>query len=260
MLLSITGKVSSARPRIYATDHRMDTLTIVLFAMTQVLALSALFTIYRINRRSRFAVSVNNAVTDSAFAPTFFRVYDKSSADVCDRLINVQPFDWYVWACRGELYIINPEGRIICGAGSTPVIRITSRSLIETCLKLDYDSLILSYERNSRLRVIPYTITNTKRFTILSALNLMLEYLIKFDDGIKTRNEPWVRLDQADQSLSRTHRELTTTELTEILARPRESLSSSSRVRLLEERYREYSAKRKKLETYTDDSAVQLVR
>lgn len=244
----------------------MDALRIVLFAITQVFALGALFALYRANRKTRFANSVNVAVKESAFSPTYFKIYDKSSKTVCDRLINVQPFDWYVWACRGELYIINPEGRISCGAGSTPVIRITTRSLIETCLKLDYDSLILSYQRNAKQRVIPYTITDTKRFTILSALNLMLKDLIRFDVGTETRTQPWVRLDQVDRSLSRTHRALTMSQLNDLVGRARETLSSSSRIRRLENRYREHVRRRKANVVadnthYSDtDDAVSLIR
>lgn len=131
---------------------------------------------------------VNAATNVSAFKPTIFQIYDRSTKDHCDRLIRIRPFDWYVWACRGELYILNPEGGIQCGMNSTPAIRVYADQFVETCLNIDYDSILNSYARSS-VKHVEYDISGTKVFTVLSALNLLVRDWITFaTETVRTRD------------------------------------------------------------------------
>lgn len=128
--------------------------------------------------------SVENIIDEvskrAEFSPTTFKIYDRSTADICNRLIVVAPFDWYIWACRGELYILNPEGGIKCAANTTPAIQVLSDQFLETCLKLDLNSILDTYVNGKIPYVVPYEITTTT-FTILSALNILMQEYITFD-------------------------------------------------------------------------------
>lgn len=152
----------------------------ILFIVSLLIAVATLLFInYLMRDRLRLNDITNRAITDSAFSPTEFRIYDRSSKKICDRLICIMPFDWWVWACRNELYILNPEGGIKCAAGSTPAVQVFADQFVEVCLNLNYDSLINGYT-NLPCTVVPFEITSTV-FTILTALNLLVKRWITFD-------------------------------------------------------------------------------
>lgn len=123
----------------------------------------------------------------SEFNPTEFRIYDRSTETVCDRLIIVHPFEWYIWAVRGELYIVNPEGGVKCSPNTTPAIKVYKDKFIETCITLNFNALVKSYTAKKPF-IQKYEI-NTKTFTILSALNLLFDGFIKFDHEPETYHE-----------------------------------------------------------------------
>lgn len=120
----------------------------------------------------------------SEFNPTEFRIYDRSTENVCDRLIIVHPFDWYIWAVRGELYIVNPEGGVKCSPNTTPAIKVYQDKFIETCITLNFNALVKSYT-SKKPYIHKYEI-NSKTFTVLSALNILFDGFIKFDHEPET--------------------------------------------------------------------------
>ena len=131
---------------------------------------------------------VDYAVEKSAFAPTVFQIYDRSTNRVCDRLIIVRPFDWTVWACRGELYVLNPESGFSCGPNTTPAVRVYAEQFVPICLKIPYDS-ILNHYRSRPCKHVPYEFDGPT-FTILSALNILVRDWIYFNlEVTKTSND-----------------------------------------------------------------------
>lgn len=142
---------------------------------------------YVFKRKTNIDDIVNEATLRSEYSPTIFKIYDKSTETVCNRLIIVEPFDWYVWACRGELYILNPEGGIKCAANSTPAIQVLSDQFLETCLKLNLNSILDVYVNGKIPHIVSYEITTTT-FTILSALNILMKDLITFNIDNNTSN------------------------------------------------------------------------
>lgn len=160
----------------------MDFGSTLLFVFTIVTAVGILIYMRHVRRRVvNLPRTIDRAVERSAFRPTVFRIYDKSSDAVCDRLIVVEPFDWYVWACRGQLFVLNPEGGSVkCQAGTTPAVRVLERQFYETCVNLDLDTLLRGYTTTGVLKEVPYDIEGTT-FTILSALNILCKEWITFE-------------------------------------------------------------------------------
>lgn len=128
--------------------------------------------------------SVQNATHESIYNPTVFIIYDNSMPNHCNRLINVKPFDWWILACNDELYILNPEGGIQCPNTTSPAVRILDNQYIETCMNVSFDSIKRVYERFEPIIVI-YTIpTDSNKFTVLSALNLLVKEYITFNVNV----------------------------------------------------------------------------
>lgn len=121
---------------------------------------------------------LNDSVKSSEYKPTIFEVYDKSNKETCDRLIVIKPFDWYLWNTNEELYVLNPENGMFCGAGSTPAIKILKSDYIKCCLKVDFDSIIRSYKQSSKYE-IEYEIDKPV-FTIFTALNILCKKYLSF--------------------------------------------------------------------------------
>lgn len=153
----------------------IDAIIVALYLIAMVFLL-----VYIAIKYDKFSVKgiLNNAVKTSEYKPTMFEIYDKSSEDVCDRLIIIKPFDWYLWNTNDELYVLNPENGMFCGAGSTPAIRILKSDFIKCCLKVDFDSIIRSYKQSTK-HVIEYDMDKTV-FTIFTALNILCKKYIKF--------------------------------------------------------------------------------
>lgn len=157
----------------------MDANNILLICLSVALLLLFLY----INYKSKLLNGrrlIDAAVSDSSFNPTIFKIYDRSTETLCDRLIDVQPFGWYIWACRGELYILNPEGGMKCSLSSTPAVQVhANKVFVNTCITIPFQSLLTEYRKQPAVHV-PYEITSNK-FTILSALNILVKGYVKID-------------------------------------------------------------------------------
>lgn len=153
---------------------------LIMTVLIVIINVACMYYMYIFNKRGNIEAIINEAVTKAEYTPTVFKIYDKSTTKICNRLIIIAPFDWYVWACRGELYILNPESGIRCSPSSTPAVRVFADHFVETCLQLDFNSIIDVYTRGQIPTMIPYEITETT-FTILSALNILMKKWITFD-------------------------------------------------------------------------------
>lgn len=153
---------------------------IIIATLVCIISLICIYYMYYVKKSGNFDGLIRDSVKKSEFTPTQFKVYDKSTETVCNRLIVVDPFNWYIWACRGELYVLNPESGIQCNANSTPAIRVFATEFVETCLRISVNAILNSYTLGNTPVIVPYEITDTS-FTILSALNILTKSLVTFD-------------------------------------------------------------------------------
>lgn len=168
---SIGSSVIKAPPKRSVYSLAIVVILIITFVSVVI------FTYFK-NRTGNIKSIVDNAVERSAYSPTVFLIYDKSTTQTCNRLIQVMPFDWYVWAIQGELYVLNAEGIYSCPANNTPAIRIFEDQFVETCLGINYDNLLNSYKLLPA-KSVAYDISTTT-FTIFSALNILATKYITF--------------------------------------------------------------------------------
>lgn len=161
----------------------MDLTNGVVMVIMCLTALAMLVYVCFKNKEVNIGSVVDHAAQEAAYASAVFEIYDKSSATVCNRLIVVRPFDWIVWACRGSIYILNPEvssQRSV--ADHTAAVRVYADRFVETSLALSYDSIVNAYSRKNgaKIKHVPYEIRGSK-FTVLSALNALAKKWITFD-------------------------------------------------------------------------------
>lgn len=177
--------MSSARNAFRTSADRAS---FALFAMAVLIAVAALLYMLAARRNLGFAALLADAAVRSDFSPTVFEMYDRSTSDVCDRLIVVQPFEWYVWCCRGRLLVLNPEGGIRCDAGKMPAVRVTASSeFVETCVDANLATILDLYRNTGVYFRVPYDIPKgTKTFTILSALNALASEWIEIRDDVSS--------------------------------------------------------------------------
>lgn len=202
-------------------DGSVDTIILVFAA---IIVMLSLYFLERMRNRINLGRYVAESAKRSAFSPTEFLIYDKSTRDQCDRLIIVQPFDWQIWAIGGQLYILNPEGSIVCSVGSTPAVKVLRDQFIEVCLKIEYDSLLRGYtEGVMPSKVVPYEIEGTT-FTVLSALNLLVrEYVTLADADTPMLAHRINAIDDADDDAPNGHRHprsITAESVERMLTRP----------------------------------------
>lgn len=155
----------------------------VFLIMTSVVVLILLVYMCIKNSKVNIGSVLDNSVKASVFNSTVFIIHDRSTNTICNRLITVRPFDWVVWAIRGHLYILNPEGGTKCPVGYTPAVRVYANHFVETCLSLSYETIISAYSTSSRaiIKHVPYNIGDEVAFTILTALNILTKDWITFD-------------------------------------------------------------------------------
>lgn len=167
----------------------MDMGDVFVIVLLVVICTVCLYQIYALRSTASVGSAVDGAIDRSAFAPEQFKIYDRSTATECNRLIVVAPFDWYIWACRGEVYILAPERGIRCSANATPAVQVFRDEFSETCLTIDFDSVLRQYVGSLPPVIVPYEITGTT-FTVLSALNILFERTIPLAVGTETDPDP----------------------------------------------------------------------
>lgn len=128
---------------------------------------------------------MQQAALDSEFKQCEFIIYDKSSKDVCDRLIIIEPFNWILWNTRKNLFVLNPERDIRCTGHSDGAIRMLEHEFYEICLDVSYDYIIKNYMTVGIIDVnvhrIPYIIDG-KVFKITDAVNRLMDLnLLHYD-------------------------------------------------------------------------------
>jgi len=121
--------------------------------------------------------TINLATRNSQLHPTVFRIFDKSTPEHCDRFIVIKPFDWYVWAINGRVYIINIEGDTNCNPGTSPIIEVHTDHFTEGCLDISLNTLLEYYTSVCEPIEKTYQI-ESDTFTILSALNILFKEYI----------------------------------------------------------------------------------
>lgn len=165
----------------------MELFQLVVCILVLVISIICIYYMYYVKKEANVAAIIKKSVSQSEFTPTKFLIYDKSSQKLCNRLVVVEPFHWYIWAIRGELYILNPESGVQCGVDSTPAIRVYATQFVETCLKISMNAIIETYTRDLTPTVVSYDINDTT-FTILSAINILAKSYITFDKELLTNN------------------------------------------------------------------------
>lgn len=184
----------------------MDSISIIYFIIATIICFTALCLITWFNRKHNVIWrALQNASSESRYNPTVFIIYDDSTATNCNRLINVQPFDWWVWACNDELYVLNPEGGLLCPGTTSPAVRILDNQYLEICMNVNFDSIINIYKK-FKPTIVNYTIpTDSKTFTILSVLNILVKEYVTFDAKIADKKNLIHELDTSTSSDTRLH-------------------------------------------------------
>lgn len=119
----------------------------------------------------QFAYAIGIASKKSQIEDSYFEIYDKSSETVCNRLIVVKPFDWYILSRHGSAYVLNQTTNN-CNDSSTPAAKIIDSDMFENvCLPHTMADIIDSFSVETPVQV-PYKITGVK-FNILDALNCL---------------------------------------------------------------------------------------
>lgn len=147
---------------------------------------------------------LRKGVAATEFSLTAFEIYDRSTEKICDRLIIVRPFDWYILALNNELLILNPEVfTSICPRDSASAIRIDGNErYTEICLNArSNESVVSSYTNSSRHFHISFDIAGNK-FTVLSAINMLLDMKYVFYGGTDDNSKPRL-IRSADEIIER---------------------------------------------------------
>lgn len=171
---------------------------ILVITIVTIICLICFYCMHVFSKNSNVNQIIHNASLESEFSPTIFKIYDKSSKEVCNRIIIISPFEWYLWACNNELFVLNPEGGIRCSAGSCPAVQIFKDRFVETCLGLNFNSILQAYVIGKIPTIIPYEI-ESNIFTILSALDILKEKWITFNVGQNNKSLKIVNLKHRSQ-------------------------------------------------------------
>lgn len=165
----------------------MSIIWIIIVCIIILVTLVAFFYMYTFNETIGVRKIINNAVTDSQYLPTIMQIYDRSTSTICDRLIIIKPFNWYLWAINNNLYILNPEAGRLCPQGYVSAIQVFSDRFIEICINMPLTGILQHYQLNQTPITVEYTI-NKNTFTILSAINLLTKKYITFEADFNKRN------------------------------------------------------------------------
>lgn len=166
----------------------------------------AILSIIVLNRPNFIPETIEDASYQTRFSPTYFEIYDKSTEDMCNRLIIVRPFEWVILANVGQVIILN-DTFFDCPLGNTPSVLVPSENpqtedIQETinfrnvCLKGNFAQILIGYKSVPPV-FVKFDIEDGQernKFTILDALNILFKRYITMNPQIdimhKNENRP----------------------------------------------------------------------
>lgn len=161
----------------------------VIFVGSIALIVLLLFIVVESKPATLVERSVRESSVATEFRPTYFEVYDKSTATVCDRLVRVAPFGWTVWAKSGRVYLLNDTNHD-CPLNSTPAVVVpdrddeTKHTFTSVCIDMQLQSVLDGY-RDTSPHKVPFEIEDLQaergKFTILDVLNYLFTRYVTMD-------------------------------------------------------------------------------
>lgn len=122
---------------------------------------------------------------NSRFSTTYFTIFDKSTEDVCDRLIVVNPFNWIIYYYIDTIYLLNVSNDT-CNNNETPAVIVDLESSGKNsstyafpsyCLRWNLIDLLTLYQASAIVKRVPYDIKDLQStphsFTVIDALNFL---------------------------------------------------------------------------------------
>lgn len=165
----------------------------VIFTVLSIIVMIITVAILVNNRMSVTAMtkSFQIAEENTRFKSTFFLIYDRSTSDICDRLIIVQPFGWIIWAINGDVYILDNVVTNVCPLGSSLAIRVTNDIITfnTICINAVPLSLINMYKDPQRIDYNIEESSQKNKFTVLDALNILFKNYITIQFDKKNSTE-----------------------------------------------------------------------
>lgn len=113
------------------------------------------------------------------FAPVYFEIYDKSTAELCDRLIVVKPFNYFILAKNKQVWVLDSQ-MIDCDSHEMAITlapNTSNGSWLNTCSTTLLSTLVDAYQTSPPITV-PINLTKGS-FTVIDALNLLFKNYIE---------------------------------------------------------------------------------
>lgn len=116
---------------------------------------------------------------------TKYLIFDRSQEGPINRLIQILPFDWWIWAVNGEVFIFSTSG-YECKPGTQAVVKVPStpdNSLFKVyCINVLLQDLKKLF--TAPPHVEQYSLEGVEKFTILNALNyLFTKWITMYNTG-----------------------------------------------------------------------------
>lgn len=137
----------------------------------------------------------NSASNATIFSPTHYVIYDRSTKTVCDRLICVKPFEWWIYAKNGSVLVFDVSG-YLCPQNMSAALVVPTTvtgevdetySFKNICVHKTLSNLIAAYQNFTTYTIdysIPKIQTYDNSFTVLDALNdLFTKYITQSVDS-----------------------------------------------------------------------------
>ncbi|QLI62457.1 ODV-E28 [Dikerogammarus haemobaphes nudivirus] len=133
------------------------------------------------------------ASEETEFGSTYYEIYDNNSTStVCDRLIIVYPFYWFVWAKNGLVYLLNATNQT-CPINYTPSSLVPSEviegqelyNFKSVCIYMSFNDIVENYKAKTVPVKVKFDIkeiqSQLNKFTILDVLNDLFKNWITMD-------------------------------------------------------------------------------
>lgn len=162
--------------------------------MFNICVIIYVFVLLLLNRSNFIETILNESTVNTRFSPTYFEIYDKSTSNVCDRLIIIYPFIWYLLAAEGEVYIVG-DTNFSCNSNNVDAIKVPKTDtgeFIYCCLNFTLDELLHMYTNIPPTKIL-FNIKELQevpnKFTVIDALNFLFTKYITM-----TNNVPSLRM------------------------------------------------------------------
>lgn len=155
----------------------LETGTSVLLLVSIICIVVLVIAVYHYRLPAPYAGRISQIVHNTNLTAISVDMRARDTEGVCDRLFEVKPFGWMIWAHAGRVYVLDNDAAVCPSHGTAAVILpfTADGTMISTCIGMTRGELIRMYE-SEPVTHIDVPTPDDRALTVLDIVNMLFVF------------------------------------------------------------------------------------